>query len=279
MSNIKGELPMNDIDQTKSNWDDLAEINAIWFNTPNERIAKNIDLFFQNGKSQLKKELDLITSLQISLNKGTALDFGCGIGRITQALAEVFEVSYGIDISEKMIEIAKKHNRFGDKCKYIANIRDDLMIFKDGSFDFVFSDNVLQHNSPDVIKKYIEEFARILRPDGILFFQIPLQLPKHVGSVYLKTLPKFHPKRIWNKLRGILIGHDISTRYYRLRKLGLSKKWLNDTLGLHPHINMYSMEENTVREILGNLGCIVKHVEKYDYEKQIHAVFIVVKNV
>ena len=37
----------------------------------------------------------------------SALDFGCGIGRLSQALAEHFDQVYGVDISPKMIELAR----------------------------------------------------------------------------------------------------------------------------------------------------------------------------
>lgn len=40
--------------------------------------------------------------------RGVALDFGCGVGRLTRALAAFFDRATGVDISSSMIEEAKK---------------------------------------------------------------------------------------------------------------------------------------------------------------------------
>ncbi|HSG45542.1 MAG TPA: methyltransferase domain-containing protein, partial [Anaerolineales bacterium] len=154
----------------------------------------------------------------------------------------------------------------------------DLKIFDDNFFDFVFSTNALQHNPPDAIRNYLLEFVRILKPAGVLMFQIPIKMVViDKNKSYLRSLPKFHPKRIWNKLKGILIGHGIEAKYYRLRNIGLSKKWLNEKLGLRPHINMYFMEQRELRELLESHGCSIKHVEKYEYKNMTHANFVAVK--
>jgi ubiquinone/menaquinone biosynthesis C-methylase UbiE len=273
---------MDKIEQIKKDWDDLAEINAAWFNVPSDQLTVDheweIDKFFQSGRSHIKKELELIDNLGIVLQREVALDFGCGIGRITQALAEEFRLCFGVDISSKMIEIAKSHNRFEERCKYVANPATDLKIFDVNYFDFVFSTNALQHNPPEVIRSYLLEFARILKPTGVLMFQIPIKhLAADQNTSYLRSFPKYHPKRIWNKLRGILIGHDAETRYYRLKKLGFSKKWLNEKLDLHPRINMNFLEQKEIQDLLESQGCSIKHVEKYEFKDMIHANFVAVK--
>ena len=55
-----------------------------------------------------------------------ALDFGCGVGRLTQALAEHFERVAGVDIAASMIARARQENRHGDRVRYVVNERSDL---------------------------------------------------------------------------------------------------------------------------------------------------------
>lgn len=272
---------MDSIRQTKENWDDLAEIDAAWFNVPSDRLADQkweMGAFFEGGRVYVKRALELLEKHKANIPKNTALDFGCGLGRVTQALADEFSVAYGVDISTRMIESAIQHNQRGDRCRYIANPASDLKIFDDNSINFIFSNNVLQHNPPDIIRNYLREFTRILTPDGVMLFQIPVErlLPDE-QEIRLRKLPKIHPKRVWNKLRGILIGHSAEDRYYKLRRLGFSKKWLYEKLGLRPHIDMFFVSEPELREALEGGGCELRHIEKYRYQDMIHAQIMAVK--
>jgi len=104
---------------------------------------------------------------------GDALDFGCGIGRITQALAAMFPRVVGVDISAPMVELARKKNRHGERVQYVCNTRPDLSAFADGSFAFTHTAIVLQHMRAEYALGYLREFLRLLRPGGIAFFQIP----------------------------------------------------------------------------------------------------------
>ena len=72
-----------------------------------------------------------------------------------------------------MIRLAERYNRYGEKCKYHLNEQDSLSLFADGTFNFVLTLICLQHMEPRYARKYITEFARILAPGGVLFFQLP----------------------------------------------------------------------------------------------------------
>ena len=118
-----------------------------------------------------------------------ALDFGCGIGRLTQALARHFAKVVGVDIAESMVAGARAANRHGDRVEYVHNARPDLRVFGDNSFDFVLTLIVLQHMRPDYSAAYLREFLRVLRPGGVLFFQIPIEpLLRNVTAVRPSTV-------------------------------------------------------------------------------------------
>ena len=59
--------------------------------------------FFETGRVEINRLLATLGHLGLMPHRGTALDFGCGVGRLTRALAESFDHATGIDISEEMV--------------------------------------------------------------------------------------------------------------------------------------------------------------------------------
>jgi len=141
------------------------------------------------------------------LRRGRALDFGCGVGRLTQALCRYFDECDGVDIAPSMIELARKYDRpwrrlwyevvrlwnawrsgrdrLADswpgfarllkrkECRYAVNDSGNLSLFGDDTFDLIYSRLVLQHMKPEYSQNYIREFLRVLAPGGLVIFQIP----------------------------------------------------------------------------------------------------------
>jgi SAM-dependent methyltransferase len=135
--------------------------------------AWDADAFFRTGAAEVESVLARVGRTGIVLRSGRALDFGCGPGRLTQALAARFERVDGVDIAGPMIDNARALNRAGDRCAYHLNAAGDLRIFPDDTFDFVYSNITLQHMEPRFSRAYIAEFARVTRPGGVIVFQIP----------------------------------------------------------------------------------------------------------
>ena len=135
--------------------------------------------FFERGRQEIDYIMDYTTNaLGLTVSRRRALDFGCGVGRLTQALTKYFEEVVGIDIAPSMIEGARKYNQFGDRCKYVLNERDDLRSFETNSIDFIYSNIVLHHMRPEYCKAYLKEFLRVLAPNGLLVFYMPSVLLK-----------------------------------------------------------------------------------------------------
>jgi len=164
------------ITKLEKNWNRFGQIDPMWaiLSINGTKGNKwNIDKFFNSGKHEIDTVMKQIKSLGLNIQNETALDFGCGIGRLTQALAIYFNKVSGVDIAESMIDQANKHNQQGEKCKFYQNNTDNLSIFHNSSFDFIYTNITLQHIEPKYSKKYISDFIRILKPNGLLVFQIP----------------------------------------------------------------------------------------------------------
>ena len=173
------------------------------------KVAKDnkwdADEFFATGRDEIAEAMRHLTSLGVEVNKGRAMDFGCGVGRLTQAICEEFSEAVGVDISYSMIENAEKHNKFGDRCEYRVNTTDDLAQLVDDSFDFVYSNISLQHSPPEASSKYIAEFFRILRAGGVALFQIPSGPRHEPGSLGAKiySISRGPLRRFWKRIRGM----------------------------------------------------------------------------
>jgi ubiquinone/menaquinone biosynthesis C-methylase UbiE len=64
-------------------------------------------------------------------------------------------------------QAGEKAQSLGQTLPILVNDQDDLRIFPDNTFDFIYSNFVLQHIKPDYTKAYIREFLRVLAPGGI----------------------------------------------------------------------------------------------------------------
>lgn len=161
-------------------WEDFAQIDPYW-SILTERSKKfgkwDINEFFATGEKDVKKFIEKIERYQYDLKRKTMLDFGCGVGRITQAMAEYFDTCYGLDISPTMISIAQSVSQ-KKNCKYVLGQEVDIKQFENDYFDLIYSRLVLQHiPEKENITGYIVEFMRILKPSGILVFQLPSSVP------------------------------------------------------------------------------------------------------
>ena len=137
------------------------------------RMNWDVGEFFETGRREVERLLRGIGTLDARFDQGRALDFGCGVGRLTQSLADHYEEVFGVDIAPSMIEKANTLNRHGEKCRYVLNGEDNLRVFPDGFFDLIYSNITLQHVKPAHALNYVKEFLRILSRRGVLVFHMP----------------------------------------------------------------------------------------------------------
>jgi SAM-dependent methyltransferase len=172
------------LERLQNVWETHAKDDPLWaiISTPGKMGGKwDLNEFLQTGRHEIDQLLETLSSNDIEFERSSALDFGCGVGRLTQALARSFESVCGVDISPTMIENARNLNQYQEKCTYHLNARPDLRLFEDDRFSFVYSNIVLQHMEPEVAKNYLAEFGRILKPGGLVIFQLPSQFKNEKG--------------------------------------------------------------------------------------------------
>jgi len=95
------------------------------------------------------------------------LDFGCGWGRMIRFfLADVnHENLFGIDCYPEALKAATKHNQW---CNFKLSNTMPPTDFKEESFDIIFLYSVFSHLSEEAHSKWVSEFYRLLKPNGLL---------------------------------------------------------------------------------------------------------------
>jgi SAM-dependent methyltransferase len=170
------------------NWDRLAAADAMW--TVLSYSSKfggkwRAEEFFETG-AMIVERINVLEASGFHIAKEVAIDFGCGLGRVSRWLAQCFSHVVGVDISPKMLELAKTYNAPIPSITFVLGNELDIPLAT-SSADFVFSVIVLQHIARHLQERYIREFARLVRPGGYVYFQLPSH-PIYVREVNFRTI-------------------------------------------------------------------------------------------
>ena len=155
-------------------WNDRARRDAFHY-VETKHWNGDVDGFFALGEERCRLLVDpVLGSRGVAASDATALDLGCGVGRIARALARRFGTVIGIDVSDEMVRRARELHPPGAYQNLRFAESDGVSIgLDDGSVDFVFSYEVLQHMpSRDVILGTLAEIRRVLRPSGFALVHV-----------------------------------------------------------------------------------------------------------
>ena len=226
--------------RSKKHWDDLAKLDPCWaiLSDSGKKFGKwDLDEFFRSGEEEVLRLIESAGQLGYQDAREVALDFGCGIGRLSRALSKHFDRVCGVDISEEMIRKARELNQDRANCKFVLNTSDQLGQFSDDHFDLIYTNIVLQHvPTKRAILRYVAEFVRILKPKGLLVMQIPSSIP-------LRRLAQ--PRR---------------RLYMLLNILGLRESFLYTRFGLHP-MQMNFVPQDRVMLLLEEIKAMILKVD------------------
>lgn len=160
-------------------WQAYGETEPHWSVLTNdffrsENLAENIDLFYDSGRQDVDEHLNFLRRSGLPVSFAKALDFGCGVGRLTLALASQARTVVGVDISPPHLKLAAEraheHAIANVEFEAIKSV-DDLDRYRD--FDFVLSRIVLQHNPPPVMAAIYAKLLAALVPGGVAIVQMP----------------------------------------------------------------------------------------------------------
>lgn len=170
-SQLVSGVSVSKLRDTDADWEELGKTNPYFgvladprFLTDN-MTEESRAAFFAAGDQDITYASSVLRRRYPDFNPRSALDFGCGVGRLTRALVKVTGEAHGIDISPSMLEEARRDAPEGVSFSHEI---------PDRQFDWLVSIIVFQHIPP--VRGYVllRELLKRLAPGGFLTLQISL---------------------------------------------------------------------------------------------------------
>lgn len=213
-------------------WDELATLDPMWaiLSHPECRGGRwDREMFFQTGATEADEVIRAARAYGLPERQNSALDYGCGIGRVTQGLGRHFKHVTGADTSPHMIHSARAAAPSQPSLEFSILDGSPLAGIRGAPFDLVYSCLVLQHlPSRSAIEATVRDLIGVLRPRGFMLIQVPSAIPLR--------------KRLQLRAKA----------YRLLRTLALNPALLF-RLGLDP-ITMRSVPEERMRRLIEGAG-------------------------
>ena len=132
----------------------------------------------------------------VPLDQAVVLDAGCGTGSYSDALLHYVGRIEAVDLNKGMLEVASRKLAWaGDRISF-HSARIDELPFEDATLDGVMINQVL-HHLPDeategfpVHRRVFREFARVLKPDGVLTVSTCSQEQLRRGYWHYQLIPE-----------------------------------------------------------------------------------------
>lgn len=222
-------------------WADRDPLYAICSDPELKRRKWNIDEFFQTGEVEINRILNHLNHLQCNPSfAGRALDFGCGVDRLTRAISRRFASTLGVDISHGMIAKARQYNAGFSNLSFATTSLDDLQTLKKHEFSFIYSSLVFQHIDPRLSAIYIRNLVSLLSLGGIFVFQL---------AEKYKRPKKLTLARIPNEIKQVLMPANPINDFFSC--IGVKGFILNHS------VDMHGIDQQTVERNVTSAGGII----------------------
>ena len=151
-------------------WNVKATDNAMYYIHAGNSAWEDDD-FFKTGQEDIRELTRHPQFKDVDTTK--VLDFGCGIGRLSFALAPLFKNVTGTDVSQVMIDKANdwKVKKEIKNVDFIKCHGANLNVFQNNTFSFIYSNIVLQHIENPLRGEMRKELVRVLKPGCWMNFQ------------------------------------------------------------------------------------------------------------
>lgn len=216
---------------TDADWRELGETQPFWgvLTHPDYRTenltAANIEAFYESGDQYIAEIVRQFERLTGARPSGKALDFGCGAGRLTEAMGAYAQAT-GFDISPGMLEQARKRAGRG---AYVEAM-------PDGPFDWINTFIVLQHIPPTRGTELIRQLLDRLAPGGLLSLQLTVWREPHLEPGEARgwrklAAPLLNRLRTARLRRGVILmyDYDLSAVMRLLNQAGIEEVTLIST--------------------------------------------------
>jgi SAM-dependent methyltransferase len=138
------------------------------------RKAKAVILWRDDWQQATQATLDVLDRLGLVHDGDTVVDYGCGIGRITRALRERYNVRViAVDRSASMRDHARRYLPGDDLRSGVVKILSDGDVMRQtglrGTVQCILMIEVLQHIPEPILDELLPGLVAMLTPQGRLF--------------------------------------------------------------------------------------------------------------
>jgi SAM-dependent methyltransferase len=149
--------------------------------------------FFKSGQMHVQFLLQTIRRyIDPSFVPESVLDFGCGVGRMLLAFAEIARDVVGLDVAPSMLHEARRNC---DEHK-VTNVRlllaNSTLSAVSGTFNLIHSFIVFQHISPELVRDLVSRLVKFVAPGGVCclhFLYSKIQYAETHGIAPIATEP------------------------------------------------------------------------------------------
>jgi SAM-dependent methyltransferase len=145
-----------------------------------DRITpERLEYFWETGRNEIHGLLGELRHHYGDFNPKSAIDFGCGVGRLAKAMAGIVDTVYGVEVASGMREEARRHG--------LANfeIVSTVEELPDTQVDWINSTLVFQHIPPANGFPILQRLLDKLAPGGAV--SLHFGLFKERDSIHFAT--------------------------------------------------------------------------------------------
>ncbi|NMF62599.1 class I SAM-dependent methyltransferase [Brasilonema octagenarum UFV-E1] len=133
--------------------------------------TEDVEWFLHSGKLGAQTLVEILATQGKTLDEfKRILDFGCGCGRVLRHLRGLSGAEiYGADSNPTAIHWCEKYLDFA---RFNVNSLEPPLPYPDGMFDLIYAFSVLTHLTEPLQVRWMNEFHRILTPEGCLILSV-----------------------------------------------------------------------------------------------------------
>jgi len=232
---------------TDADWEKLAQHEPYWavlshdkFKTKNLDEA-TLDNFFQTGVNYVDRTKKVLADLSDGpFIPRSALDFGCGVGRLVIPMSRDCERVVGIDISDTMLLECKKKTLGAPEIELYSTLEE----IPNARFDWVNTCIVLQHIPPERGIVLLRTMLAMLEPMGGVSLQVTFFKERKLLTSLMYVNGFQSSPGVVKPLEELPVGpgtpiamydYDLNRIYYELIRggVGQMRVWHEDHGGIH----------------------------------------------